>query len=77
MTEPMPEQPQETPKRSNAFLKYTSMTTQMGLTIGLAVWAGIKLDQKFPNNYHAWTLTLAMIGVGVAMYMVIKDLLKK
>jgi ATP synthase protein I len=76
MTEPTQQQP-ATPKRPNAFLKYSGMTTQMAITIGLAVWAGIKLDQKFPNNYHAWTLTMSMAGVGIAMYMVIKDLLKK
>lgn len=70
--------PQESrPRSNNAFLRYGSMTTQMAITIGLAVWGGVKLDEKFPNRFHAWTLILSISGVALAMYMVIRDLLKK
>lgn len=65
------------PKQSNPFLKYTSMATQMAVTIGLGVWGGLKLDEKFPNKAHGWTLTFSLISVIVAMYFAIKDLMKK
>lgn len=75
--EPWREPQQERPVRSNAFLRFSGMAIQMAITIGLGVWGGIQLDKKFPNNAHAWTLSLSLVSVGVAMYMVIKDLLKK
>ncbi|MCC6599681.1 MAG: AtpZ/AtpI family protein [Crocinitomicaceae bacterium] len=53
------------------------MAAQMGLTIGLGVWGGIKLDERFPNSFHAWTLSLSLLSVGIAMFMVIRDLMKK
>jgi hypothetical protein len=53
------------------------MATQMAVTIGLGVWGGLKLDEKFPNKAHAWTLTFSLISVIVAMYFAIKDLMKK
>lgn len=75
--EPWQDPPQEQRARSNAFLRFSGMAFQMAATIGLGVWGGIQLDKKFPNNAHAWTLSLSLISVGIAMYMVIKDLLKK
>ncbi|MEY3397671.1 MAG: hypothetical protein RL220_265 [Bacteroidota bacterium] len=50
------------------------MATQMGVIIFLGVWGGIRLDQKFPNGFHAWTLGLSLFSVFVAIYLVIKDL---
>jgi ATP synthase protein I len=67
----------ESQGRTNAFLRFSGMAIQMAVTIGLGVWGGIQLDKKFPNDAHAWTLSLSLVSVGVAMYMVIKDLLKK
>ncbi len=77
MQQPQPtDPPQQSPPPTNSFLRYSSMTAQMGIPIGLAVWGGIKLDQKFPNRYHAWTLILSICGVGLAMYSVIRSLIK-
>lgn len=75
--EPWQDPPRESRARSNSFLRFSGMAFQMAATIGLGVWGGIQLDKKFPNDAHAWTLTLSLLSVGVAMYMVIKDLLKK
>lgn len=69
--------PRQKPQQSNAFIKYSSMAIQMAVTIGLGVWGGLKLDEKFPNKAHAWTLTFSLISVIVAMYFAIKDLMKK
>ena len=62
------------PLRSDAFLRFTSMATQMGVIIFLGVWGGMQLDKKFPNDFHGWTLGLSLFSVFVAIYRLIKDL---
>ena len=53
------------------------MATQMGVTIFLGVWGGMKLDGIFKHKFPLFTLVLSLISVVVAVYMVIKDFLKK
>jgi F0F1-type ATP synthase assembly protein I len=53
------------------------MATQMAITIFLGVWGGMKLDEKFPQQKPLFTLVLSLLGVVVAIYMVIKDFLRK
>lgn len=63
--------------KNQSVMRYAGMATQMGVTIGLAVWGGIKLDEYSKNEKPIWTITLSLLGVLLAMYAVIKDLLKK
>jgi hypothetical protein len=54
------------------------MGFQMAATIGLGVFGGIKLDEwlglkKFP----VFTIVLSLASVFIAIYLVIKDFLKK
>jgi len=63
-------------QRSNDFLRYSGMATQMAITIGLCVWAGLKLD-AYLHTGRLFTLVLSLVGVIVAMYFVIKDLTRK
>ncbi|MFZ4784895.1 MAG: AtpZ/AtpI family protein [Flavobacteriales bacterium] len=58
-------------------MRYSGMATQMGITIALGVWGGMKLDEKFSGGGKGFTLTLSLVSVIVAMYMAIKDLMKK
>lgn len=72
------ETPQQSPeKKIHPALRYTSMATQMAITILLGVWGGRKLDETFALSFPAFTLCLSLLGVAVAIYMVIKDLIKK
>jgi len=41
--------------------------------IGLGVYGGIKLDEKYPNNYRAFTLVLSLFAIGIALYNVIRQ----
>jgi ATP synthase protein I len=45
-------------------------------TIGLAAWAGIKLDEHFHIESHMFTVGLMLLGVIGSMYLVIKGLMK-
>ena len=58
--------------------KYAGMAFQMGITIALGVWGGMKLDEKFPvTKFPLFTILLSLISVFASIYFVIKDLPKK
>jgi ATP synthase protein I len=61
---------------NNNFLKYSGLGFQMIATIGLAAWAGIKLDQHFQVKSHMFTVVLMLLGVIGSMYLVIRGLMK-
>jgi len=62
---------------SNSILRYTSLATQMGITIFLGVWGGIRLDQYFHFQTPIMTLVCSLLGVIMAVYIVIRDVLRK
>jgi F0F1-type ATP synthase assembly protein I len=53
------------------------MATQMAITIFLGVWGGIKLDQTFQFKTLVMTLICSLLGVIMAVYIVIRDVLRK
>lgn len=55
---------------------FSGIAIQMGVTIGLGVFAGIKLDGYFPNKYSAYTIIFSLLGVFISLYAVIKQLQK-
>ena len=62
----------------NNWAKYSGMAFQMGITIALGVWGGMKLDEYYPiAKFPVFTVFLSLLSVAAAMYWVIKDLLKK
>lgn len=44
----------------------------MGIIIGVGVFVGIWLDEKFPNKYSGFTIAVSLLSVFVALYLVIK-----
>lgn len=63
--------------KNQSVMRYAGMATQMAVTIGLAVWGGIRLDAYQQNDKPVWTVILSLSGVLISMYAVIKDLIKK
>ncbi len=61
----------------NKFARFSGMGFQMLVTIGIFVYAGLKLDEWFPNKMHAFTLCLTLFGVGASLYTFIKQLPKE
>ncbi|MFM2201769.1 MAG: putative F0F1-ATPase subunit Ca2+/Mg2+ transporter [Bacteroidota bacterium] len=62
---------------SHSILRYTSMATQMAITIFLGVWGGMKLDESFQFETPVMTLICSLLGVIMAVYIVIRDVLRK
>lgn len=63
----------EQPKQPKAFLKYSNMAIQMGLIIGLSAWGGQRLDHHYNNSKPILTIILCLIGIGISLYLVLKD----
>lgn len=66
----------EKKKSLKNYAKYTSIAFQMLTIILLGVFGGIKLDEWLNLKFPAFTLILTLLSVILAIYYVIKDLLK-
>ncbi|MFM7729171.1 MAG: AtpZ/AtpI family protein [Flavobacteriales bacterium] len=69
--------PRPSNNQGNNVLRYTSIATQMGITIFLGVWLGMKADERWPEKVPIYTLVGSLTGVVIAVYRVIRDVLKK
>lgn len=65
------------PESANAYMKYASMGTQMLIIIGIGVFGGFKLDKHFGFKVPVFTLTLSLASVAIAIYLSVKDFLRK
>jgi Putative F0F1-ATPase subunit Ca2+/Mg2+ transporter len=65
------------PEDKNAIVRYASMGTQMMVIIGLGVFGGVKLDEYLGWKIPVCTLVLSLLSVSAAIYLSIKDFLKK
>jgi ATP synthase protein I len=63
-------------KQPNTFLRFSNLTIQMGVIIGLSTWGGMKLDEHFKTKDPYFTIALSLLGIGAALYVVLKDVMK-
>jgi hypothetical protein len=64
-------------KNQNNYARYASMGTMMIVTIGLGTFAGVKIDRWLEIKFPIFTLILSIFSVFTAIYLAIKDFLKK
>lgn len=64
-------------KALNAYARYSSIAFQMLVIILAGVFGGRELDKWLELQFPAFTLVLTILAVILAIYFVIKDLLKK
>ena len=72
--------PQKSPRKKQpdySYMRYASMGTQMLIIIGLGVIGGYYLDKYLELKIPVFTLTLSLLSVAIAIYLSIKDFLKK
>jgi len=58
-------------------MKYTGMAFQMAITIFLSVFAGKKLDNYFDTPQPYLTAGMALLGVFLALFLVIRQLMSE
>lgn len=71
---------QKTPRKKQpdySYMRYASMGTQMLVIIGLGVFGGYYLDKYLEFKIPIFTLILSLLSVTIAIYLSIKDFLKK
>jgi hypothetical protein len=78
----MPTNNQNSPKKNrpedaNAYMRYATMGTQMLVIIGLGVFGGYKIDKWLEWKVPVFTLVLSLFSVAAAIYLSVKDFLKK
>ncbi len=72
------EAPKNSPKKPlDNYIRYSSMGIQMGATIFLLTWAGVKLDQYLALKFPAFTLFFALFSVAGVLYYFIKKISSK
>jgi F0F1-type ATP synthase assembly protein I len=72
MDKKTPPEQNKTSKKQVNFLKYTSMAAQMGVTIGLFIFVGLKLDAWLETKV-LFILIGSLLGVGLSLYHFIKQ----
>jgi len=63
-------------ERLNDYARFSGIGFQMIAIIGLGVYAGIKLDENYPNKYSLFTLICSLTSIGIALYFVINKVAK-
>lgn len=71
-----PSQNRKPQKPLNAYAKYSSLGFQMAAIIGGGTYGGHKLDQYYQNSTPVFTIVLSLVSIGIAMYLIFKDLIK-
>lgn len=61
----------------NNYAKYSGIAFQMAAVIFLGTWGGYKLDSYLNFENHILTVILSLLSVVLAIYVVVKDFLKK
>jgi F0F1-type ATP synthase assembly protein I len=69
---------QKDQKKSNfsgidKYAKYSAITFQMIAIILVAVWGGLKLDEKFNDGNPLFIIILGLLGVFAGIYLAVKD----
>lgn len=67
------DQERKTKERLNTFAQFSGIGFQMLVTIGLGVFAGVKLDEYYPNQYSVFTIILSLVAIAISLYSVIKQ----
>jgi len=66
---------QKQKKQLNNYAKYSSLVIQMVAIIVIGAFAGVKLDEKYPNKNNLFTLILTLLSVIISIYYVIRRII--
>ena len=63
--------------RLRAFARYSGIGVQMLAIIGLSTWLGLWLDKHYQTQNPWFTIGLMLLGLGAALYNVIRSLTRE
>jgi F0F1-type ATP synthase assembly protein I len=61
---------------SSPYLRLTSAGLQMAGVITLSTYGGFYLDQRFKNDTPWCTILLGLVGVGLGLYLIIREVME-
>lgn len=64
-------------EKTTSFVQFSGIAFQMLGTIGLGVYAGMKLDAWQNNRRPIWTIVLSLVAIGASLYLFIRQLTKR
>lgn len=64
------------PSPVNPFMRYAGLAFQVLLIIGIFTYAGVWLDARYHLATPWYTIGLSMLGLGIALFQVIRGLTK-
>lgn len=71
--EPQDDQNQKKNNPLSTYAQFSGIAFQMIAIIGIGVYLGVKLDEKYPNKYKLFTLILSLLAIGIVLYSVIRQ----
>lgn len=66
---------QKPKKQIKNYLRFSAAAVQMGAIITIGALFGSWLDKKYNENGTLYTLIFTLFGVGVAMYLIIREVI--
>ncbi|MCH2193822.1 AtpZ/AtpI family protein [Kordia sp.] len=57
-------------------MRFTGIAFQMAVVIGLGVYLGMWLDEKYPNKHKLFTVVCSLVFVSLSIWQVIRQLKK-
>ncbi|MDT0558087.1 AtpZ/AtpI family protein [Ichthyenterobacterium sp. W332] len=66
---------QEQKERLNTYARFSGIVIQMFAIIGLGTFAGVKLDEFFPNDHKFYAIILSLSSVILALVFVIRRII--
>lgn len=58
------------------YTRFSGIAFQMMAIIGGGTYSGVYLDKKFPNKHGIYTIILSLASVLIALYFVIRQIIK-
>ncbi|MBI5218317.1 MAG: AtpZ/AtpI family protein [Bacteroidia bacterium] len=68
---------QKSKKQLNDYARYSGIAFQMIAVVLLGVFVGIQLDKWVHFKFPVFTVVLSISSVFIALYLVLKDLIRK
>ena len=58
------------------WLRYSSLGIEMALIVGVAVWGGVKIDERRQGTFPLFTILLSAVGLVVSLFYLVRVLEK-
>lgn len=62
-------------KQLSGYARYSGLVFQMMAIIGIGVFIGFKLDQRYPNKHQLFTTFLSLFSVIAAIVYIVKRII--